>query len=209
MLELRERVLRFWFIGPAAPATVGLREALKHEPLLRAPAWFSKSEEFDAAVREEFGTAIELVKTGAFKEWKRTAEGALALILLTDQFPRNAFRGEPKSFEFDSIALETCLQGLALRFDQTLHPVQRWFFYMPLEHSENPACQERAVGLFGKLVDDAGPELRQTLEGALDFARRHREVIGRFGRFPHRNGVLRRASTASEIEFLRGPGSRF
>lgn len=206
---LQDRILRFWFMGSASASSVALRDFLSHDPLFNSSRWFSKDPEFDRAVHQEFGLALEAAAAGAYHGWKETAEGTLAYVLLTDQFPRNAFRGSPRSFAFDDLAVRACLHGLALRFDQTLHPVQRWFFYMPLEHSENAALQARCVDLMGRLHASASPELRPVLEGALDYAVRHRDVIGRFGRFPHRNGILRRDSTPEEAAFLSGPGSSF
>lgn len=206
---LQDRILRFWFMGPAAQTSASLRDSLAHDPLLNSARWFKKSETFDLSIRQEFGEALERAAAGAFQGWKDTAEGTLAYILLTDQFPRNAFRGEPRTFAFDDLALRACMHALALRFDQRLHPIQRWFLYMPLEHSENPVLQAKAVDHFRKLVDASPIELRATFETALDFASRHRDVIDRFGRFPHRNVILNRVSTDEESAFLRTPGSSF
>ncbi len=141
--------------------------------------------------------------------WSETASGLLALILLTDQFPRNIFRGSPQAFQFDSLALNWCLSGLKSETDRSLRPIERVFFYLPLEHSESREHQERSVQLFTRLFQEVPAEQLDVFRKYLIFALRHRRIIDRFGRFPHRNGILERVSTPEEIAFLQEPGSRF
>lgn len=176
-------VLDFWF-GP--------QDAARAE-------WFRKDESFDAVIRLRFGAQVERALAGGLLEWEATPEGALARVLLLDQFTRNIFRGTARAFAGDALALEAARAMVARGDDAKLPPLRRVFVYLPFEHSEDPAMQRESLRLFGELG----------LGGFLDYARRHAEVIERFGRFPHRNAVLGRDSTAEEIEFLKQPGSGF
>ena len=124
-------------------------------------------------------------------------------MLLLDQFTRNIFRDTPRAFAGDARALATADEAIARGFDRELAPYERWFLYMPFEHAEDVAAQHRSLGLFGALAKEMGDD------GALDWARKHAEVIFRFGRYPHRNAILGRASTPEEEAFLAQPGSRF
>ena len=185
---LAAEVLDFWF----PPGASGER-----------PEWFRKDPAFDREIRERFGTALAAGLAGAFGEWCTSARGALARVVLLDQYTRNAFRDTPAAFAGDPAALATTEDAIARGFDRELGPHERGFLYMPLEHSESLATQERSVELFTALAADTG------LDGPLPWAKRHRDIVRRFGRFPHRNDVLGRASTPEEIEFLKEPGSRF
>ncbi len=185
-------VLDFWF-GPA--------------PLATRREWFVKSAEFDETIRQRFGTLVD----GALQSaagWSDDAPSRLAELIVLDQFTRNLFRGQARAFAGDARALELALQLVDSGEHLTLHPLQRWFAYMPLEHAEDLALQDRCVALFEALVNDAG-EHTETLKGALDYAHKHREVIRQFGRFPHRNAALGRSSTAAELAYLAQPGSGF
>ncbi len=187
-------VLDFWF-GAQGSATDG-------QPRRE---WFVKKDEFDAQVRARFGAAIDAALAGGLREWDEEGpQGVLARILVLDQFTRNAWRDTPRSFAGDALALAAARQLVDGGADKALAPWQRSFAYMPFEHAEDAAMQERAVALFSALAADH-PGFDQTL----DYARRHREVIARFGRFPHRNAILGRASTPQELAFLQQPGSRF
>ena len=177
----------FWFGAP---------------PLQPRTAWFAKDEAFDAEVRTRFGAAVEAALAGALPAaWHGEP---LAEILLLDQFTRNIFRDSPRVFAGDTRAqaLAAALSGSAGY--AALDPLERVFVVLPFEHAENAALQDEAVRLFGELA-----ALRPDLAGYLDYARRHRDVIRRFGRFPHRNAALGRESTADERAFLAQPGSRF
>jgi uncharacterized protein (DUF924 family) len=181
-----QEVLGFWFGRPR-------RE------------WFVKNEAFDAEIRRRFGAAVDQAVAGGLREWDEEGPaGTLARILVLDQFTRNAHRGTPRAFEGDTLALQAARRLADSGADRQLPPQQRAFAYMPFEHAEDAFMQERAVELFSMLA--AG---HPGFEDMLDYAHRHRGVIARFGRFPHRNAILGRASTPEEAEFLRQHGSRF
>ena len=186
-------VLDFWF---GAPGEAGYGHA--------RTAWFQKDDAFDAEVRERFGAAIEQALRGELEGWAGEAHSALAQILLLDQFTRNAFRGTPRSFAGDARALAAASRMVGERFDDALPTFMRPFVYLPFEHAEGLAMQDEAVRLFTRLADEDAEQ-----QSPLDYAQRHRAVIERFGRFPHRNAILGRQSTAGEIEFLKQPGSGF
>lgn len=190
-------VLRFWFGD-------GEADAVRDE-------WFKKSPAFDAEIEQRFAAEIEAALRGRLDHWQATTDGAVALVLLLDQFTRNSFRDTPRAFAGDAQALGVARRLVAMGRDRALPPLRRWFLYMPYEHAEDLAAQEECVRLFTALAAEVPPAdaLAGALAGALDYARRHAAVIRRFGRFPHRNAVLGRASTAEEAEFLREPGSRF
>jgi uncharacterized protein (DUF924 family) len=183
-------VLRFWF---GSGETSGDRR--KH--------WFTKDEAFDALVRLRFMALHEEAAAGALAGWKDDAHSCLALIVLLDQFSRNMFRVSARAFAADALALETARHAVARGYDTGMRPVERMFVYLPFEHSESLADQQRSCELMQPL--DAFAET----DDAYRYAVRHREIIERFGRFPHRNAVLGRASTAPESEFLGQPGSGF
>lgn len=186
-------ILDFWFLPADHPDHGKPR-----------PEWFRKDEAFDELIRQRFGTVIEAALAGGFQEWCATAVGALAYILVLDQFTRNTFRDSARAFAGDGLALAAADDMLARGWDKTLPPVQRWFTYMPFEHAESVAEQERSVALFSALAAEV-----EGYGDVLDYAQRHRDIVMRFGRFPHRNRLLGRASTAEEIEFLKQPGSSF
>jgi uncharacterized protein (DUF924 family) len=189
-----QEVLDFWFLPPSAEGHGRPRDE-----------WFRKDSRFDAALAERFGSVIAQALAGALREWDREgAQGKLARILLLDQFPRNAFRGRPESFAGDALALAAATELEASGADRALAPLQRSFAYLPFEHAEDARMQEESVALFEALAEH-GPYFAD----ALDYARRHRAAIARFGRFPHRNAILGRASTPEELAFLGRPGSGF
>ncbi|WP_213940172.1 DUF924 family protein [Pseudomonas sp. dw_612] len=171
--------------------------------------WFGKRDSQDLEARERFGDWVEQALAGGLTDWAQRPEGWLALVLLLDQLPRMIFRDTPKSFSGDLRAQALVAQGIAADFDRQLRPIQRVFIYLVFEHCENLAVQNEAVSRFIALVDEQPEADRAVFADNLDYAERHQKVIARFGRFPHRNAVLGRASTAEEIEFLNGPGSRF
>jgi uncharacterized protein (DUF924 family) len=188
-----DAVLDFWF---GAPGSSELGSARK--------AWFSKDAAFDATIRERFGALVERALRGELEAWADAPPSALAQILLLDQFTRNAFRGTARAFAGDRRALAAATRMVGSRQDESLPPLMRGFVYLPFEHAENLAMQDEAVRLFDKLVGEA-PEHADML----DYAHRHRAVIERFGRFPHRNESLGRQSTAEELAFIEQPGSGF
>lgn len=192
MMSQVDEILAFWFGQPNA-ADYGKQRTF----------WFTKSLEFDREVRKRFLSDYEQAAANQLSSWKEASHSCLALILLLDQFPRNIFRGTPKAFATDTAALAAARYAVAQGFDRELLNVQRWFAYLPFEHSENIEDQRQCVELLASLKDD--PESAS----AIDYAQRHLAVIERFGRFPHRNEILGRKSTPEELEFLRQPGSSF
>ncbi|MBW4492012.1 MAG: DUF924 domain-containing protein [Oscillatoria princeps RMCB-10] len=187
-----EEILGFWF---GQPGEAGYGKPRK--------VWFVKDPAFDQEVRLRFLADYELAAAGKLEDLQSTPAGCLALVILLDQFPRNMFRGQPQAFATDSQALFVAQHAVDRGFDKQMLPVQRWFIYLPFEHSENLEHQRRSVELFRQLSDD--PDSADTI----DYAVRHLEIIERFGRFPHRNKILGRETTPEEAEFLKQPGSSF
>ena len=172
------------------------------------PRWFKRSDAFDAEIDNRFGATMQAALAGRLDVWALRPEGVLALIVLLDQFTRNVYRGTPAAFAGDTQALALAQKLVGSGEHLRLPPLRRWFAYMPLEHAEDLALQQQCVRLFEALAAEPGPH-REALAGALDYARRHRDVVARFGRFPHRNAILGRASTPEEAAFLLQPGSSF
>ena len=187
-----QEVLDFWF-GPAGSPEYGRPRV----------AWFKKSDAFDASIRARFLDLHHRAADGQLRPWRAAPGSLLALIVVFDQFPRNLFRGTSRAFSTDAQALAAAQLAVARGFDRLLLPVQRWFAYLPFVHAEDLAVQRRCIELFESLRGD--PDSADSI----DYARRHCEIIARFGRFPHRNAVLERISTPKEIEFLQQPGSGF
>lgn len=188
-----QAVLDFWFLAPDNPGHGQSRAE-----------WFRKDDAFDAQIRERFGALIDTAIDGGLRDWAATPRGALALILVLDQFTRNVYRDTPRAFAGDEQALALAVALTQSGQDQQLEPTLRAFVYMPFEHAEDLVMQARAVELFQLLA-----QAREGYESMLDYAQRHQEVIARFGRFPHRNAILGRDSTPEELAFLQQPGSRF
>ena len=166
------------------------------------PEWFRKDAAFDAAVRARFGAAVEAAIGGAYADWMATPRGALALVLLLDQFTRNIFRDTARMYDGDARALAIARGMVERGADRTLGRYERMFVYLPFEHAEDVAAQEQSIALFTSLARDHG-------DNTLEWAEKHAVIVRRFGRFPHRNALLGRESTPEEIAFLRMPGSRF
>ncbi len=191
-LRARE-VLDFWF---GAPGSAEYGRARK--------MWFKKDAAFDALLRERFGALLDAACAGELDAWCATPEGALALVIVLDQFSRNCHRGTPRAFAADDKALAVARAMVASGDDLRLPTVEhRAFAYLPFEHAETAEAQRESLRLFGELAKD--PQAK----GYYDYAVRHADVIARFGRFPHRNAQLGRESTQAEAAFLRQPGSRF
>ncbi len=168
------------------------------------PEWFRKDPAFDVSIRTRFGAVIRAALAGELADWERTAPGALARIVVLDQFTRHAYRGTPRAFAGDALALAAAKALVASGRDRTLKALQRCFVYLPFEHSENLQDQAESLRLFGALAAEHPARAAE-----LEWARKHEVVIARFGRFPHRNAILGRDSTAEELAFLEQPGSRF
>ena len=200
MAAQSDSVLAFWF-GPFGSATeiAGRQRTL----------WFGKSPANDQAVIERFAPTLLAAAAGQLDDWARTPRGRLALVIVLDQFPHHIHRDQPQAFATDTRALAHSLAALAADEDQQLTPIERVFLYLPLEHAESIDMQDRSVSLVEKLASEAAADERALFDNFLDYARQHRDVVARFGRFPHRNEILGRASTPDELEFLKQPGSRF
>lgn len=186
-------ILAFWFGRPGEPGHGRPRSE-----------WFGKDEAFDAAIRHRFLASVEAALAGRLADWADEPHGLLALLILLDQFPRNIFRGAAKAFAGDAQALQLARTALDNGWDSKLSAVERLFVYLPFEHSESLPEQQRSLALFAALAAEHPGN-----EGFLDYAERHHRIIARFGRFPHRNAPLGRASTPEETDFLAQPGSGF
>ena len=185
-------VLDFWFGRREDPAYGSFREE-----------WFRKDEAFDAEVAARFGDLYAEAASGGLDGWREGPEGALALVIVLDQFPRNMFRGDARTHATDAKALDTARYAMERALDRPLPPFGRMFLYMPFMHAENVEDQRRSVELFeGLAAEPGGPDVTEYAVG-------HREIVERFGRFPHRNAVLGRETTPEEAEFLTQPGSSF
>lgn len=185
-------ILDFWFAPDSRPdhRDPGGRDLER---------WFAPDPAFDDAIRKHFADALERAVRSELDGWAETAEGALALTVLLDQFPRNMFRGQARAFAADGKALAVARQALARGFDQAVPAMWRKFFYLPFEHAEDGEAQARSVALFRGSGDARG----------LRYAEMHKEIIDRFGRFPHRNRILGRASTPEEEAWLAAGGETF
>ncbi len=185
-------VLEFWFGAPDSPV-LGRRRR----------EWFEKNPAFDAEISARFLGTYEAAAAGRLAMWERTPLASLALIVVLDQFSRNMFRGAARAFAADKIALDAARRAVDNGFDGLLRPIERLFLYLPFEHSEELSAQRRSLRMFAALA--GGSEAADND----DYARRHYDIVARFGRFPHRNAVLGRESTAQELEFLKQAGSSF
>lgn len=161
--------------------------------------WFAKDEAFDAEIRTRFSSLYRRAAAGSLGHWQRTPRGCVALVIALDQFPRNMFRGDPRAFATDAAAREVLRKALANGFDENLSVWEKQFLYLPLQHSEDAADQALSVALNAATGD----------ANLLKWAEAHRRIVDRFGRFPHRNEVLGRDTTAEEAEFLKEEGSSF
>jgi uncharacterized protein (DUF924 family) len=196
-----EQVLDFWF-GSCGPD--GTLDPEKRK------MWFGNGRKHDAGIRERFGALHARAARGELDEaWTATARGQLALVVVLDQFSRHIHRGTPAAFAHDPAAQRLVISGLDRAVDRQLHPAERAFFYMPLEHAEDIELQRLGVRCFDGLARIVAQPHREPYLEFLDYARRHLAVIERFGRFPHRNRILGRVSTPEEVRFLEQPGSSF
>jgi uncharacterized protein (DUF924 family) len=174
-----------------------------------AARWYVADAEFDSTIRRRFGELAEAAAEGRLDDWAETPSGWLALLILLDQFSRNLHRHDGRAWTQDVKAQRLAVSGIARGDDRTLPPLQRVFAYMPLEHAESVALQRRSVELFDALRNDVPAEQRARFDEFHVYAGKHRDVIGRFGRFPHRNALLGRADTPDETAYLAQPGSGF
>jgi uncharacterized protein (DUF924 family) len=199
-------LLEFWF--GAAPLTVT-------ELPDRMRLWFGDRNapelqpQNDETLRLRFGGWVRAAARGELEVWASSPRRRLALILLLDQLPRNLYRGTPAAFTQDQHALSHAVTGMQLGADAALSAMERMFFYMPLQHSESREVQEESLAAFGRLQAESDQELRPMLKGVYEYARAHRDIIARFGRFPHRNRILQRTDTPEEAEWLKKEGPLF
>jgi len=212
---------------PADPATSGLAPAQANPDASRVLAfwledgvqlgwpsrnlselWFGGGAALDQSINRDFGALVRQSQAGSLTAWENQPMERLALVILLDQFARNVFRAQAQAFAGDDRALSLVMDGIDRGWDRQLPLAGSVFFYMPLMHAENLAVQETCIRCFQALLADAAPERRKALQGNVDFALSHRDIIARFGRFPYRNAALGRTSRSEEEEFLRS-GPRF
>lgn len=199
MREQIDEVLQFWFGDLTAGFASPEREQL----------WWRSNEETDRLIERLFGAQVREALNGGFGEWMENPRGILARILLLDQFTRQIYRGTAEAFSGDKLALDCCLEGLSKGYDKTLELTERVFFYMPLEHAESIEAQNQSVTQFESLLVEVPKDRKLSAQRWLDFACQHREQIEQFGRFPHRNEVLKRTSSEHELLFLQQFGDRW
>lgn len=188
-----ETILAFWFKQQELSAPQIDR---------RMDTWFNKDTVFDHQIEKEFADDVAAASDGKLNHWAAESLGRLALIILIDQFRRNIFRNSPDAFSKDKLALKLCVEGAVEKKDQGLTPIQRVFFYMPLQHAESRKVQAKSVELYNRLAETVSATDRETFLTIAQFAELHRDIVDQFGRFPHRNKMLGRENTAEEAEYL-------
>lgn len=193
-------VLDFWFADAADGPEAFAR---------RNRVWFRGGAPFDRECMGRFSATLEAAMSGELEHWKESPRGRLALIILLDQLSRNIYRGTPAAFRQDGQALAACRKGIEQGHDEQLSPIERTFFYMPLEHAEDREVQALSVRLFESLAKESSGEWREQLEANAGYARQHRDIVEKFGRFPHRNALLDRDSSPAEEAYLADDAPRF
>ena len=195
-----EAILSFWFKEQALTA-----------PQIdqRMEIWFNEDPVFDHEIKKDFAVEVEKASNGDLDHWGHDPLGRLALIILIDQFRRNIYRGTAKAFSRDQLALKLCVQGAMEKKDRGLTPIQKVFFYMPLQHSESRKVQAKSVELYTRRAAAVSPTLRETFLTIAHFAELHKDIIDQFGRFPYRNKLLNRQNTPEEDEYLAGDSPDF
>ena len=193
-------VLSFWFKDATeSPEALARRTAV----------WFGNHSAFDQDCASRFTAALTEAARGGLRGWAASPRGRLALVVLLDQMPRNIHRGSPAAFMHDAQAAAHCIAAIASRQDRSLHPVERVFLYMPLQHAEDLELQLRSVEQFEALAAEAGDAWRASFIENLGYAREHHDIVARFGRFPHRNRILGRESTEEEKQYLAAGAPTF
>jgi uncharacterized protein (DUF924 family) len=188
-----ETILSFWFKEQELTAP-----QIDH----RMEMWFGDDPEFDREIETRFANDVSAACAGNLDHWAAEPEGRLALIILIDQFRRNIYRNTAKAFSKDKLALKLCVEGAMHEKDRGLTPIQRVFFYMPLQHAESRRVQSKSVALYNRLAELVSPTYRETFLTVAQFAELHKDIVDQFGRFPHRNRLLDRENTAEEAEYL-------
>ena len=196
-----DNILRFWFGDHAANTETGFEA--------RSAFWFGKSAEVDAKIRDRYAVTLQQLVNNGAEQWISQPRGRLAAILVLDQFSRNMYRDDARAFAQDGMALRLVLMGLSQEVDQYLSPLERLFFYLPLEHCESLEVQRLSMKKYRQLCQQSEGGAQSVLQKSLDFAQQHFQIIERFGRFPHRNQILKRNTTAEEQRFLQTKGSSF
>ena len=195
-----DEILSFWF-----------KEQELSAPQIdrRMDTWFGGDPDFDQEIRREFADDVDRACEGGLDHWADEPRGRLALIILIDQFRRNLYRNTAQAFSMDRLALKLCVEGAMEKKDKGLTPIQKVFFYMPLQHAESKKVQAKSVELFGRLAKSVSPTFRETFLTIAQFAELHKDIIDQFGRFPHRNKLLGRENTPEEDEYLAGDSPDF
>jgi len=188
-----ETILSFWF-----------KEQQLTAPQIdrRMEIWFGDDPVFDHEIEKEFADDVSAACEGNLDHWATNPHGRLALIILIDQFRRNIFRNSAEAFSKDKLALKLCVEGAMEKKDKGLTPIQRVFFYMPLQHSESRKVQAKSLELYNRLAEVVSPTHRETFLTVAQFAELHKDIVDQFGRFPHRNKLLNRENTEQEAEYL-------
>ena len=200
MIATPEAILDYWFGAPGSAAEISKRQSA---------LWFGKLAEKDREVSERFTPTFSAAIAGLLDHWSESPRGRLALVIVLDQFPHHIHRDTPQAFAQDAKALALSMAALAAGEDKQLTLIERVFLYLPLEHAESVAMQDLSVAQYQQLAAEAAESERTLFNNFLDYAHKHRDVVLRFGRFPHRNAILGRLSSPEEIAFLEQPGSRF
>jgi uncharacterized protein (DUF924 family) len=195
-----EAILSFWFKEQALSAPQIDR---------RMDIWFGEDPVFDREIEEAFADDVERASEGKLDHWAADPHGRLALIILIDQFRRNIYRNSAEAFSKDRLALKLCVEGAMEKKDKSLTPIQRVFFYMPLQHAESAKVQAKAVELYNRLAESVSPTYQETFLTVAQFAELHKDIIDQFGRFPHRNKLLGRENTSEEDEYLASDSPDF
>ena len=195
-----DAILSFWFMEQKLSA-----------PQIdqRMDIWFGADPVFDHECKKEFSDDVDKASDGRLNHWAHKKRGRLALILLLDQFRRNIYRNTADAFVMDKVALKLCVEGAMQKNDQGLTPIERAFFYMPLQHAESRKVQAKAVEIYKRLAEAVSPTYRETFETVAQFAELHHDIVQQFGRFPHRNKMLNRENTPEEDEYLAGDSPDF
>ena len=190
-----DAILAFWFMEKelSAPQIDG-----------RMDLWFGDDEVFDHEIVKDFSEDVDRASEGQLDHWAHKPRGRLALILLLDQFRRNIYRNTPEAFSKDKAALKLCVEGAMEKKDKGLTPIERAFFYMPLQHAESRKVQLKSREIYGRLTEAVSLTYKETFDTIAQFAELHADIVEQFGRFPHRNDVLDRENTAEENQYLAG-----
>jgi uncharacterized protein (DUF924 family) len=195
-----DEILSFWFKQQELSAPQIDR---------RMDTWFGEDEVFDHEIRKEFADDVDKACKGQLDHWADDPRGRLALIIMIDQFRRNMYRNTAEAFSMDRLALKLCVEGAMEKKDKGLAPIQKVFFYMPLQHSESAKVQAKSVELFTRLAESVSPTYQETFLTIAQFAELHKDIIDQFGRFPHRNRLLGRENTPEEDQYLAGDSPDF